>query len=175
MSKNLSTRNSRQIINQWRKHTLRPSNFLSLLILTLNYQTICTLQLWLLTAPESKIQISFADMDTWYQCTGGFYMCHYWRSNNTPRCHEDKIDDSVVHALLPSPTGAPQGQANQYRGFIDCAQTILREEGTGAFLKGIEPRVLWVGIGGSIFFGVLEKTKSVLAQRSSRRDAKLKL
>ena len=74
MSKNLSTRNSRQIINQWRKHTLRPSNFLSLLILTLNYQTICTLQLWLLTAPESKIQISFADMDTWYQCTGGFYM-----------------------------------------------------------------------------------------------------
>ncbi|XP_039792222.1 probable S-adenosylmethionine carrier 2, chloroplastic isoform X4 [Panicum virgatum] len=104
-----------------------------------------------------------------------FCWCHYWRSNNTPRCHEDKIDDSVVHALLPSPTGAPQGQANQYRGFIDCAQTILREEGTGAFLKGIEPRVLWVGIGGSIFFGVLEKTKSVLAQRSSRRDAKLKL
>jgi len=68
-----------------------------------------------------------------------------------------------------------QGQANQYRGFIDCAQTIPREEGTGAFLKGIEPRVLWIGIGGSIFFGVLEKTKSVLAQRSSRRDAKLKL
>jgi solute carrier family 25 S-adenosylmethionine transporter 26 len=41
--------------------------------------------------------------------------------------------------------------------------------------QGIEPRVLWIGIGGSIFFRVLEKTKSVLAQRSSRRDAKLKL
>ncbi|KAG2641432.1 probable S-adenosylmethionine carrier 2, chloroplastic isoform X1 [Panicum virgatum] len=68
-----------------------------------------------------------------------------------------------------------QGQANQHRGFIDCAQTILREEGAGAFLKGIEPRVLWIGIGGSIFFGVLEKTKPVLAQRSRRRDAKLKL
>ncbi|CAL5079824.1 unnamed protein product [Urochloa decumbens] len=68
-----------------------------------------------------------------------------------------------------------QGQTSQYRGFIDCAQTILREEGAGAFLKGIEPRVLWIGIGGSIFFGVLEKTKSVLAERSSSRDAKLKL
>lgn len=135
-----------------------------------------------------------------------------------------------------------QGSANQYNGFIDCAQTILREEGAGAFLKvkafaveqqesadnydekwqtlhcayllfplaavsyiwrkqyigwtanlnmqfnilggvqfdwylsfcwqGIQPRVLWIGIGGSIFFGVLEKTKSVLAERSSRRDAK---
>ncbi|TVT97624.1 hypothetical protein EJB05_57115 [Eragrostis curvula] len=51
-----------------------------------------------------------------------------------------------------------QGPGNQYRGFIDCAQTILRDEGAGAFLKGIEPRVLWIGIGGSIFFGVLEKT-----------------
>jgi hypothetical protein len=28
-----------------------------------------------------------------------------------------------------------QGHANQYRGFVDCAQTILREEGAGAFLK----------------------------------------
>ncbi|CAD6220271.1 unnamed protein product [Miscanthus lutarioriparius] len=62
-----------------------------------------------------------------------------------------------------------QGQANQYRGFIDCAQTIMREEGAGAFLKGIEPRVLWIGIGGSIFFGVLEKTKSILAERNIRR------
>ncbi|KAL6611172.1 hypothetical protein ACP70R_039100 [Stipagrostis hirtigluma subsp. patula] len=68
-----------------------------------------------------------------------------------------------------------QGQANQYSGFINCAQTILREEGSAAFLKGIEPRVLWIGIGGSIFFGVLEKSKSILAERKRRRDAKLQL
>uniref|UniRef100_A0A0E0L1J5 Mitochondrial carrier protein n=1 Tax=Oryza punctata TaxID=4537 RepID=A0A0E0L1J5_ORYPU len=61
-----------------------------------------------------------------------------------------------------------QGSANRYSGIVNCAQTILREEGPGAFLKGIEPRVLWIGIGGSIFFGVLEKTKSVLAERRSR-------
>ncbi|KAG8100111.1 hypothetical protein GUJ93_ZPchr0013g36839 [Zizania palustris] len=67
-----------------------------------------------------------------------------------------------------------QGQANQYGGIISCAQTILQEEGAGAFLKGIEPRVLWIGIGGSIFFGVLEKTKSILAERNNRKDCKLK-
>lgn len=32
-----------------------------------------------------------------------------------------------------------QGPANQYNGFIDCAQTILREEGAGAFLKVKKP------------------------------------
>ncbi|XP_031387022.1 S-adenosylmethionine carrier 1, chloroplastic/mitochondrial [Punica granatum] len=60
-----------------------------------------------------------------------------------------------------------QGSANQYRGVFDCVQTIVREEGPSALLKGIGPRVLWIGIGGSIFFGVLESTKRILAQRHS--------
>ncbi|CAL9001193.1 unnamed protein product [Prunus brigantina] len=58
-----------------------------------------------------------------------------------------------------------QGSANQYKGIIDCVQTIVREEGPPALLKGIGPRVLWIGIGGSIFFGVLERTKRFLSQR----------
>ncbi|KAF5480724.1 hypothetical protein F2P56_001448 [Juglans regia] len=58
-----------------------------------------------------------------------------------------------------------QGSANQYKGVFDCVQTIVREEGPPALLKGIGPRVLWIGIGGSIFFGVLESTKRSLAQR----------
>ncbi|KAK2968688.1 hypothetical protein RJ640_013106 [Escallonia rubra] len=71
-----------------------------------------------------------------------------------------------------------QGSANQYKGIVDCVQTIIREEGPPALLKGIGPRVMWIGIGGSIFFGVLESTKRFLAQRrpihpitdSSKRD-----
>lgn len=58
-----------------------------------------------------------------------------------------------------------QGSANQYNGIFDCVQTIVKEEGASALLKGIGPRVLWIGIGGSIFFGVLESTKRMLAQR----------
>nr|CAD1843791.1 unnamed protein product [Ananas comosus var. bracteatus] len=63
-----------------------------------------------------------------------------------------------------------QGRANQYNGLLSCAQTILREEGPAAFLKGVGPRVLWIGIGGSIFFGVLERTKLLLSQRHSKRS-----
>ncbi|XAR48638.1 hypothetical protein NMG60_11031520 [Bertholletia excelsa] len=58
-----------------------------------------------------------------------------------------------------------QGSANQYKGISDCVRTIVREEGTFALFKGMGPRVLWIGIGGSIFFGVLERTKQILAQR----------
>ncbi|KAA8537961.1 hypothetical protein F0562_027459 [Nyssa sinensis] len=58
-----------------------------------------------------------------------------------------------------------QGSAHQYKGVFNCVKTIIREEGTPALLKGMGPRVLWIGIGGSIFFGVLERTKQMLAQR----------
>ncbi|GMH24518.1 hypothetical protein Nepgr_026361 [Nepenthes gracilis] len=61
-----------------------------------------------------------------------------------------------------------QGSAIQYKGIFDCVETIIRDEGPSALLKGIGPRVLWIGIGGSIFFGVLESTKRLLAQRHSK-------
>ncbi|GKC32319.1 S-adenosylmethionine carrier 1, chloroplastic/mitochondrial-like protein [Tanacetum coccineum] len=57
------------------------------------------------------------------------------------------------------------GAGNQYRSISHCVGTILKEEGPSAFLKGMGPRVLWIGIGGSIFFGVLERAKLLLAQR----------
>lgn len=63
-----------------------------------------------------------------------------------------------------------QGSKNQYKGIVDCVQTIVREEGAPALLKGIGPRVLWIGIGGSIFFGVLESTKRLLAERHPKNQ-----
>ncbi|XP_047982737.1 S-adenosylmethionine carrier 1, chloroplastic/mitochondrial-like [Salvia hispanica] len=60
-----------------------------------------------------------------------------------------------------------QGSAKQYDGIFHCVDTIIREEGSSAFFRGIGPRVLWIGIGGSIFFGVLEKTKQLLAHKRS--------
>ncbi|KAJ1424967.1 Mitochondrial carrier protein [Sesbania bispinosa] len=64
-----------------------------------------------------------------------------------------------------------QGSQKHYKGICDCVRTIVKEEGTHALFKGIGPRVLWIGVGGSIFFGVLEKTKQILAQRHARADA----
>ncbi|KAL1219688.1 putative S-adenosylmethionine carrier 2 [Cardamine amara subsp. amara] len=61
-----------------------------------------------------------------------------------------------------------QGVGTQYKGVSDCIKTIIREEGSSALWKGMGPRVLWIGIGGSIFFGVLEKTKQILSERSQK-------
>ncbi|XP_074280320.1 S-adenosylmethionine carrier 1, chloroplastic/mitochondrial-like [Silene latifolia] len=57
-----------------------------------------------------------------------------------------------------------QGSTQKYKGIYDCVRTIMREEGSHVFTKGMAPRVIWIGIGGSIFFGVLEKAKRVLSQ-----------
>ncbi|XP_028799944.1 S-adenosylmethionine carrier 1, chloroplastic/mitochondrial-like isoform X2 [Neltuma alba] len=64
-----------------------------------------------------------------------------------------------------------QGSQNQYKGISDCVRTIIKDEGTQTLFKGVGPRVLWIGIGGSIFFGVLEKTKQILAQRHQQNEA----
>ncbi|XP_047155038.1 S-adenosylmethionine carrier 1, chloroplastic/mitochondrial isoform X2 [Vigna umbellata] len=99
----------------------------------------------------------------------GFYAAR--RNLNDP-------ENAIIGAFAGALTGAittpldviktrlmVQGSANQYKGIVDCVQTIIKEEGPRAFLKGIGPRVLWIGIGGSIFFGVLESTKRFLAER----------
>lgn len=58
-----------------------------------------------------------------------------------------------------------QGSAKQYEGILHCVKTIARDEGASTLFKGIGPRVLWIGIGGSIFFGVLERTKKLVAAK----------
>ncbi|KAL8058320.1 hypothetical protein ABFX02_03G010600 [Erythranthe guttata] len=60
-----------------------------------------------------------------------------------------------------------QGSTKQYNGIRHCINTILKEERSSAFFRGMGPRVLWIGIGGSIFFGVLEKTKQLMSQKPS--------
>ncbi|PWA43298.1 Mitochondrial carrier domain-containing protein [Artemisia annua] len=87
-------------------------------------------------------------------------------------------ENAVIGAFAGAITGAvttpldviktrlmTQGAGNQYRSISHCVGTILKDEGPSAFLKGMGPRVLWIGIGGSIFFGVLERAKQLLAQR----------
>ena len=78
-----------------------------------------------------------------------FARCHYWSYYNAPWCHEDKTDGSgeyffklifrvgIAH-LHDWPISCwlhLQGQGTQYAGIVNCAQTILREEGPRAFLK----------------------------------------
>ena len=56
-----------------------------------------------------------------------------------------------------------QGTNRVYANALDCAVKICRQEGAGTLMRGWQPRVVWISIGGSVFFGVLEKAKSAFA------------
>ena len=54
----------------------------------------------------------------------------------------------------------------RYRGVVDCLARMVREEGASSLLKGIQPRVTFIGIGGGVFFFVLEAAKGVFVAES---------
>lgn len=50
----------------------------------------------------------------------------------------------------------------KYHGAKDVVEKILKEEGSSVLLSGIQPRVMWISIGGFVFFGAYESYRSVL-------------
>ena len=55
-----------------------------------------------------------------------------------------------------------QGTNKVYTGVMDCTMKMIAEEGMGSLFKGVGPRVTWISIGGAVFFGALEKAKTLL-------------
>ena len=49
-----------------------------------------------------------------------------------------------------------------YRGVGDVLRRTVAQEGSGALWSGIQPRVLWISIGGFVFFGAYETARSAL-------------
>lgn len=49
-----------------------------------------------------------------------------------------------------------------YLGVRDTLTRIMNEEGPRTLFSGVGPRVMWISIGGFVFFGAYEKAKSVL-------------
>ena len=56
-----------------------------------------------------------------------------------------------------------QGASGKYAGVVDCARRIAAEEGVGTLFAGWQPRVLWIGLGGCVFFTALEAAKKAYA------------
>ena len=50
-----------------------------------------------------------------------------------------------------------------YNGIVDVFSTTIQREGTSALWKGIQPRVVWITIGGFVFFGSYEQAKSLVS------------
>ena len=49
-----------------------------------------------------------------------------------------------------------------YHGVRDVLSRLLATEGPMALLNGVQPRVFWISIGGFVFFGAYEFSKSVV-------------
>jgi solute carrier family 25 S-adenosylmethionine transporter 26 len=47
----------------------------------------------------------------------------------------------------------------------DTLVRVYRDEGGAKLLSGIQPRVMWITIGGFVFFGAYEGAKSTLTRR----------
>lgn len=83
----------------------------------------------------------------------------------------------VVTAVLTTPLDVvktrlmTQGAVRQYANVADCFRQIVAQEGGRALFKGVQPRVLWIGLGGSVFFTVLEQAKAVLMPLADKRAA----
>lgn len=49
-----------------------------------------------------------------------------------------------------------------YEGVSDVLRRLLKEEGPAKLLSGIQPRVLWITLGGFVFFGAYEESKKLV-------------
>jgi len=63
------------------------------------------------------------------------------------------------------------GGSVKYLGIQHGIQTILKEEGAAALFAGILPRVIWISLGGAIFFGGYEGAKKFLLRGSPTLDS----
>jgi hypothetical protein len=56
-----------------------------------------------------------------------------------------------------------QGTSGRYKNIVDATLTIARTEGLGAFMSGWQPRLLWISLGGFVFFPALEAAKQLFS------------
>jgi len=57
----------------------------------------------------------------------------------------------------------------QYNGVVHGLQKIARDEGVQALFSGIAPRVMWISLGGALFFGAYEATRKVMLPVVTKR------
>lgn len=60
-----------------------------------------------------------------------------------------------------------QGLEGHYENLFDCMYKIVKHEGLGAMFKGWQPRLVWISIGGCIFFTALEQSKKCFLPKDS--------
>ena len=75
--------------------------------------------------------------------------------------------DTIKTRLVTQMANAPNG----YKGIVDCAIRVAKEEGMGAFYKGLPPRLVSVVPMIGIQFGVYEFMRRTLLDRHILSEA----
>jgi solute carrier family 25 S-adenosylmethionine transporter 26 len=63
-----------------------------------------------------------------------------------------------------------QGTSQRYKNVVDCFSKIIKEEGASTLLQGWQPRVIWIGLGGMVFFTALEEAKKLYAPKQFNHE-----
>ncbi|GJD09172.1 Putative mitochondrial carrier protein PET8 [Galdieria sulphuraria] len=96
-----------------------------------------------------------AALETWQSATCGSIAGAVAAAFTTP------LDVAKTRLML---------QNSPYRGIASTILRIAKEEGIPCLFSGIVPRVLWIGLGGAIFFGSFETCKQWLLISSNDVD-----
>lgn len=89
-------------------------------------------------------------LKTWESCVCGSVAGGISAAVTTPL-------DVVKTRLMTQSISNPK-----YHGLIHGIQTIAKEEGPKVLLSGMLPRVVWISLGGAIFFGAYEASKKAI-------------
>lgn len=63
-----------------------------------------------------------------------------------------------------------QGASKEYKNILDAIRKISMEEGPSAFFKGWQARLLWISMGGCVFFAALEQARNVFVPSEVKRE-----
>ncbi|WEW60964.1 S-adenosylmethionine transporter [Emydomyces testavorans] len=77
--------------------------------------------------------------------------------------------DVVKTRVMLARRGGSTGGVGKVR-VRDVVRGIWRDEGFGAFWRGIGPRVAWIGIGGAVFLGSYQRAWNLLEGRQHRKE-----
>lgn len=94
-------------------------------------------------------------LETWETCICGSMAGGVSAAVTTP------LD--VVKTRLMVTTG-------KYKGIVDGLAKIGREEGMKGLFAGVVPRVIWISLGGAVFFGAYEAARKVFIPVIVKRD-----
>jgi hypothetical protein len=70
-------------------------------------------------------------------------------------------------------SGSPRHSwaGRRYKNLIDATVQIYRTEGAAAFMSGWQPRLIWISLGGFVFFPVLEAAKKFYTAGFAEKEA----